>query len=256
MNALNYILENYQNLHFQESFGEKEVLKALVHTLQKEELHTLQKRLKRGSSQRSMGNVLYNEASRALNKGKLHGNESISSLLKNFTDKQSAKVVEARKKLRYRYDKQSFQIQRKILKAMLYTSKHDRLWAYEQLRSNWDKFFFEDVKVLWEQYHEKGCGRVVVKYFPMEYVYNNLAELDTIRDYANLCIKLIHHPLFQIDKKRLAYEYLFPEVKYLHILAKSKSKIEKGEATHILFNHIVYYINHYEKPVIKYDEKY
>lgn len=246
MKALDYILANYQQEKYQASLAERKVLKALVHTLKKEELLILQKKLKRGSSKWSVGKGLYEEAIKILGKIQPHRNESISALLKAFTDKQSGKVAKARAELRERFDKQSFQTQRKILQAMLSASKQDRVWAYKQLSNGWDDFFFEDVKNLWEQYHEKECVAVIIKHFPMEYVYENLSALDTHGNYTNLCIKLINHPKFQIDKERLKEDFVFyghPEVEYLYILAKSKSKIEKGEATRTLFNQMAVFIN-------------
>lgn len=251
MNALDYILANYQQEKYQTSLAERAVLRALVHTLKKEELLILQKKLKRGSSKWSVGKGLYEEAIKILGKIQPHRNESISTLLKAFTDKQSGKVAEARAELRDRFDKQSFQTQRKILKAMLSASKQDRVWTYKQLSNGWDDFFFEDVKNLWEQYHEKECVAVIIKHFPMEYVYENLSALDTHGNNTNLCIKLIHHPKFQIDKERLKEDFVFygyPEVEYLYILAKSKSKIEKGEATRTLFNQLAVFINTHDTP--------
>ena len=246
MKALDYILANYQQEKYQASLAERKVLRALVHTLKKEELLILQKKLKRGSSKWSVGKVLCDESTKVLGKRYPEKNESISALLKAFTDKQSGKVAKARAELRERFDKQSFQTQRKILQAMLSASKQDRVWAYKQLSNGWDDFFFEDVKNLWEQYHEKECGIVIIKYFPMEYVYDNLPALDTHGNYTNLCIKLILHPKFQIDKERLKEDFVFyghPEVEYLYILAKSKSKIEKGEATRTLFKQMAVFIN-------------
>ena len=246
MKALDYILANYQQEKYQASLAERAVLRALVHTLNKEELLKLQKKLKRGTSKWSVGNGLYEEAAKVLNKIQPHKNKSISALLNAFTDKQSGKVAEARAELRDRFGKQSFQMQRKILKAMLSASKQDRVWTYKQLGNVWDDYFFEDVKNLWEQYHEKECGAMIIKHFPMEYVYENLSALDTHGNYTNLCIKLIHHPKFQIDKERLKEDFVFyghPEVEYLYILAKSKSKIEKGEATRTLFNQMAVFIN-------------
>ena len=246
MNALDYILANYQQEKYQENLAERTVLKALVHTLNKAELLMLQKKLKRGSSKWSVGKGLYEEAIKVLGKIQLHRNESISALLKAFTDKQSGLVAETRAELRDRFGKQSFLTQRKILKAMLHASKQDRIWAYNRLNYSWDGFFFEDVQDLWEQYHEKECGTVVIKHFPKEYVYDNLSALDIQGNYTNLCIKLIHHPKFQIDKERLKEVPVFhssPEVEYLYILAKSKSKIEKGEATRTLFHQMAVFIN-------------
>lgn len=251
MNALDYILANYQQEKYQENLAERSVLKALVHTLNKEELLTLQKKLKRGSSKWSVGKGLYEEAIKVLGKIQPHRNESISALLKAFTDKQSGLVAETRAELRDRFGKQSFLTQRKILKAMLHASKQDRMWAYNRLNYSWDGFFFEDVQDLWEQYHEKECGTVVIKHFPKEYVYDNLSTLDIQGNYTNLCIKLIHHPKFQIDKERLKEDFVFygyPEVEYLYILAKSKSKIEKGEATRTLFNQMAVFINTHDTP--------
>lgn len=246
MKALDYILANYQQEKYQASLADRAVLRALAHTLNKEELLKLQKKLKRGTSKWSVGNGLYEEAAKVLNKIQPHKNENISALLNAFTDKQSGKVAEARAELRDRFGKQSFQMQRKILKAMLSASKQDRVWTYKQLGNVWDDYFFEDVKNLWEQYHEKECGAMIIKHFPMEYVYENLSALDTHGNYTNLCIKLIHHPKFQIDKERLKEDFVFyghPEVEYLYILAKSKSKIEKGEATRTLFNQMAVFIN-------------
>ena len=246
MTALDYILSHYQLPKYEKAPQERAVLKALVHTLNKEELLTLQKTLKRGSSKWSVGKGLYEEAAKVLNKLQPQRNESITALLKAFTNKENGKVAEARVKLRNRFNTQSFQMQRKILKAMLNASKQDRFWGLNQLRKNWDNYFFDDVKALWEQYHEKECGAVITKHFPMEYVYDNLSALDTRDNYTNLCIKLIHHPKFRIDKNRLKEAPVFSgnnEVEYLYILAKSKSHVEKGFATNTLFRQMATFIH-------------
>lgn len=251
MKALDYILSHYQLPKYEKCLVERSVLKALVHTLNKEELLMLQKKLKRGSSKWSVGRKLCEEASIVLNKIEPPRNESISVLLKDFINKKGGRVAESRIKLRDRFSKQSSQIQRKILKAMLHASKQDRMWVYNRLNYSWDGFFFEDVQDLWEQYHEKECGTVVIKHFPKEYVYDNLSSLDIQGNYTNLCIKLIHHPKFQIDKERLKEVPVFhssPEVEYLYVLAKSKSKIEKGEATRTLFNQMAVFINIVDTP--------
>ena len=251
MNALDYILANYQQEKYQASLAERAVLRALVHTLNKEELLILQRKLKRGSSKWSVGKGLYEEAIKVMGKIQPHKNESISALLKAFTDKQSGLVAETRAELRDRFGKQSFQTQRKILQAMLNASKQDRIWAYNRLNYCWDGFFFEDVQALWEQYHEKECGSVIIRYFPMEYVYDNLSALDAYGNYTNLCIKLIHHPKFKINKDRLKEDFVFygyPEVEYLYILAKSKSKVEKGFSTNILFQQMAVFINTHKTP--------
>lgn len=251
MNALDYILANYQWEKYQNSLAERAVLRALVHTLNKEELLILQKKLKRGFSKWSVGKGLYEEATKIWSKIQPQKNESIYALLKAFTDKQSGMVAEARVKLRDRFDRQSFLVQRKILKAMLSSSKQDRVWTYKKLCYAWDVFFFEDVKNLWEQYHEKECVAVVIKHFPIEYVYENLYLIQPQCNYTNLCIKLIHHPKFLIDKELLKDDFIFsgyPEVEYLYILAKSRSKVETGFATKTLFRQMAEFINTHNAP--------
>ncbi len=251
MTALDYILSHYLLPKYDKSPKERAVLKALVHTLQPNELKTLQKKLKRSPSKLHVGTDLYNEAVKVENNIVPQRNESISSLLKQFTDKNSGMVETARKKLRDRYEKQDFRTQRKILNSMLHASKLDRTWAYYRLQSNWDDFFYEDIKSLWELYHEKECGVIVIKNFPSEYVYNNLNALDVQGNYTSLCIKLIHHPQFQIDLDRLKECAVFngsPKVEYLYILAKSKSNIEKGVATNTLFEQMSIYINTHDAP--------
>ena len=246
MTALDYILSRYQMPKYEKAPKERAVLKALVHTLQPEELKTLQRRLKRSPSKWNVGTDLYNEALKAENNIAPSRNEPISSLLKQFTDKRSGKVATARKKLRDRFAKQDFQMQRKILKAFLSSAKQDRMWAYSRLKANWDSALYDEVKTLWEQYHEKECGQVVLRYFPTQYVYNNLSHLDIDENYTWLCIRLINHPQFQIDKGRLWEHHVFyghHDVEYLYILVKSNSQIEKGTATRILFKQIIHYLN-------------
>ena len=85
----------------------------------------------------------------------------------------------------------------------------------------------------------------------MEYVYDNLSALDTHDNYTNLCVKLMHHPKFQIDKDRLKEAPVFSgyyDVEYLYILAKSKSRVEKGFATDTLFRQMVTFINTHDSP--------
>lgn len=245
MNALDYILSSYQHPKYEESLKERSVLKALVHTLQPEELKILKKKLKRGYSKRSVGYYLHKAATMTEMRSEPLKNETISALLKQFVDKRSRKVEIARTKLRYRFDKQDFQQQRKILAAFLAAAKQDRIWAYKQLQHWWDDRLYDEVRTLWELHHEEECGRVILLHFPMEYVYDNLAYLDRKENYFQLCVRLINHPSFQIDKGRLEELYGTgkSDVAYLRILAYSNSKVQKGAATRILYEQIIRYLN-------------
>lgn len=242
MNALEYILTKYQLPKYKD-YSNRAVLKALVHTLNNWELKELQNRLKKGYSQRNVAGDLYNEAEKMLCANQPQKNESLSSLLKQYTDKKSGKVGVSRPKLQDRFDKQDFQVQRKILKAFLAGAKRDREWAYKKLSGNWDAFFADDIKALWEKYHDKDCERVVIRFLPEDYIIENLPLLDCDENYSWLCTRLINHPQFHFDKERLSkcdHIYWGPDdVEYLYILAKSKSSIERDEATRILYKMLI-----------------
>lgn len=242
MNALEYILTKYQLPKYKD-YSNRAVLKALVHTLNNWELKELQNRLKKGYSQRNVAGDLYNEAEKMLCANQPQKNESLSSLLKQYADKKSGKVGVSRPKLQDRFDKQDFQVQRKILKAFLAGAKRDREWAYKKLSGNWDAFFADDIKALWEKYHDKDCERVVIRFLPEDYIIENLPLLDCDENYSWLCTRLINHPQFHFDKERLSkcvHIYWGPdEVEYLYILAKSKSSIERDEATRILYKMLI-----------------
>lgn len=251
-NALEYILTKYQ-LPKYKNYSDRAVLKALVNTLNSAELKELQKRLKRGHSQSNIAADLYNEAEKVLCANQPKKNEPISGLLKNFIDKKSGKVGVSRPKLQDRFGKQDFQVQRKILKAFLAGSKRDRVWAYKMLRSNWDDFFEDDIKALWEKHHDKECEKVVIRFLPTDYVFDNLPLLDSDENYSWLCTRLINHPQFHFDKERLSRcEHIYwgpTEVEYLFIMAMSNSQIEKGEATRILYMMLIMQlINHKQIP--------
>lgn len=241
-NVLEYILTHYQLPKYRD-FSSRAVLKALVNTLNHAELKELQGKLKRGTSPSNIGNDLYNEIEKVFNADQPQKNEPISHLLKQFTDKRSGKVAISRPKLQDRFDKQDFQSQRKILKAFLAGAKRDRVWAYKKLNSNWDVFFADDIKALWEKYHDKDCERVVIRFLPVEYIIENLPLLDSDDNYSWLCTRLINHPQFHLDKERLSkcdHIYWGPDdVEYLYILAKSKSSIERDEATRILYKMLI-----------------
>lgn len=249
MNALEYILAKYQ-LPKYKKVSNRAVLKALVSTLKPKDLKELQKKLKRSSSRWDVGLDLYNEAKKVLDSNKPKRNETISCLLKQFTNKKSGKVASSRVKLKDRFAQQDFLSQRKIIKAFLLGSKLDREWAYGRLKCNWDSFFSDDIKNLWEQYHDSECELVVIRFLSTDYILENLPLLDSDENYSWLCTRLINHPKFQIDKKRLSkcpHIFWGGEIEYLYILVKSKSHIEKGEATRVLFESIASTINNYEK---------
>ena len=249
-NALEFILTHYQLPKYKD-FNSRAVLKALVNTLNYAELKELQKKLKRTSSRWNVGFDLYNESEKVLGSNKPKKNETISCLLKQFTNKKSGKVVSSRAKLKDRFAQQDFLSQRKIIKAFLFGAKLDREWAYGRLKCNWDNFFSNDIKTLWEQYHDAECKLIVIRFLPTDYVLDNLSLLDSDEYYSWLCTRLINHSQFHLDKDRLSkcpHIFWSGEIEYLYILAKSKSHIDEGEATRILFESIASTISREKVP--------
>ena len=127
MSALEYILSNYQKPSVLKYFSERGILRALVHTLSKDELKQLEKELKRGGSKWKIENDLHREIAKALKKYHPHKIESTSALLRLYTDKKSGRVAYARTELKKRFETQPYSIQKRILKAFLHGSKNDRI---------------------------------------------------------------------------------------------------------------------------------
>ena len=98
----------------------------------------------------------------------------IATLIKNYVDKKSGKVSEARDEIKWRFRAQDWTVQKKILAAFLEGGKTDRRWAYSELLDLWDNSFEEKVKELWEKYHEDRCKWVVIRYLPLDYVRQNM----------------------------------------------------------------------------------
>ena len=104
-------------------------------------------------------------------------NRPIATLIKWYSDKESGKVVEARKEIQHRFDYLDWNVQKKILMAFLDAGQSDRQWAYRKIYRQWDKCFLEPIRTLWEEHHENTCVWSVVKYFPMEDVTHGIYGL-------------------------------------------------------------------------------
>jgi hypothetical protein len=180
MKALDYILSHYGRYDNYENFHEKTVFKSLLFTLDMNELNILDKKLKTRSEVIIAKEEYENEQMviRSIRKtielikenSIKERNESISTLLNLFVNKNSGKVCETRKKLQSRYEFQSYQVQGKILKTFLHSSKTDRKWAYRCLLKQWHKTLSNDVLELWEKFHEDDCAIVLIKYGPENYL--------------------------------------------------------------------------------------
>ena len=110
-------------------------------------------------------------------------NTPISKLIRDFTDKESGNVCEARKEIQIRFEHLDWKDQKKILSAFLESGKADRQWAYSKLVDYWDKSFEHRVKELWEKHHEYRCSWPVIRYFPEKYILQHMEEFTEEMDY-------------------------------------------------------------------------
>lgn len=136
-------------------------------------------------------------------------NAPIPKVIEVFEDKGSKLVVKARNVLKSRYDYQTKKVQKLTLRAMLNASKIDREWGYYRLIKSWDEGFRKKILELWEQYHEALCARVIITYFPKNYVVQHYDELEKGNNYKYLCFRLAGDKSFPLEYDRLkAIEYL------------------------------------------------
>ena len=68
-------------------------------------------------------------------------NEPIATQIKNFQNKRSGKVTEARKDILHRFACLDWKDQKRILDLFLDSGKSDREWAYTKLLRIWDASF-------------------------------------------------------------------------------------------------------------------
>lgn len=156
-------------------------------------------------------------------------NAPIATLIKNYIDKNSGKVSDSRNEIRRRFDYLDWKDQKKIILAFLDSCKSDRQWVYKKLYRNWDKSFETKVREIWETYHEPMCAWTVIRFFPSDYVLDNLDLFSGERDYYFICLRFAEDQSFVIDESRLR------PVDYLSVLFHSGRKILDDKALDILF---------------------
>ncbi len=173
--------------------------------------------------------------------------ESTARLLALFLDKKSGRVIDARNELLRRYEYLSRQDYKKMISALLRGTKTDRSVAYKCLLRRWDDSFLSEIQMLWEKYHEERCKWLVLKYFPTEYIWLHLKELDDgTTNYIYICQRLANYPQFVLDRERLEEEGR-GEYPYLYVMATAGAKMDGREALEILFFHIAQEVSNVRK---------
>ena len=130
-------------------------------------------------------------------------NTPAATLIRNYQNRKSGKVTVSRREIQQRFNGMEWRHQKKILLAFINASASDREWASRKMFAFWDNSFIPVVKTLWEQYHEISLSWLILRYFPKEYLKDNMGSLSKGRNYYYLCQRLIDEEDFCVDKKRL-----------------------------------------------------
>lgn len=131
-------------------------------------------------------------------------NTPISTLIKQYLDKQGGKVVISRKEIEWRFNALDWRYQKQILFAFLASGMSDRAWAYKKLFVFWDNCFIPVIQDLWEKYNnEDMLTWLIIRYFPIEFLKENYMRLNKGRNYYYLCARMSDVKGFVIDKSLL-----------------------------------------------------
>ena len=159
-------------------------------------------------------------------------NTPIATLIKNYINKKSGKVSDSRNEIQRRFDYLDWKDQKKIVLAFLESGKTDRQWAYSKALDYWDKSFDPKIKQLWEQLHEEKYSWVVIRYFPVEYLSQNIDKFTEGRDYYFICLRLAENCEFEINKEKLS------NTDYLAVLYHTGRSIDMSEAEVLLYENV------------------
>jgi hypothetical protein len=159
-------------------------------------------------------------------------NTPIVTLIKNFVNKKSGRVAESREEIQKRFEYLDWKVQKKIIVAFLNSGKTDRQWAYSRILDYWDKSFEPRIKELWERYHEEQCSWVVIRYFPVKYLYENVDLFNGQRDYYFICRRLAVNKDFEIDKSKMT------NTDYLAVIYHTGRSLDEEEAEKLLYENV------------------
>lgn len=157
-------------------------------------------------------------------------NNPIATVIKNYIDKKSGKVTEARKEIQRRFFGLDWKDQKKIMAAFLDAGKSDRDWAYSRLLELWDDSFIQKLTALWDRYHEFRCAWIIIRHFPLDYIKNNIDQFNDDRNYYFICLRLAKDKNFKINRVKLS------KTDYLALLYHTEREITDEDACDYLFS--------------------
>lgn len=165
-------------------------------------------------------------------------NKPAATLIKQYANKKSGHVSEARREIHRRFEYLDWSQQKKIIMAHLDSCPSDRDWIYPRMLQLWDKDFEPKVKHLWETYHEERCSWLVVRHLPEAYVKEHLDELSTGRNYYFICLRFGEQEGFVVDKTKMA------PIDYLTFIYRTYFDISDEEALDCLYRIVLQEFQH------------
>jgi len=156
-------------------------------------------------------------------------NRPIATVIKNYRDKKSGKVTESREEIQRKFFDLDWKGQKMIMSAFLDASKSDRNWAYSRLLDLWDSSFEEQVKGLWNQYHEFKCAWIIIRHFPLDYIRENMEQFKEDRDYYFISLRLAKDKDYTIDRAKLS------KTDYMVVLYHTEREITDDDARDTLY---------------------
>ena len=159
--------------------------------------------------------------------------ESFDTLLKWIVERKRGKLSYAKRILTDGFNYYSYSQQVKIVKAFLFQSLGDRRFAYRKLYGLWDESFIDVVKQAWNEFHDEECGWLITRFFPKEFLVENLDALSTPYNYYFLCKRLGSEEWFVPVKDKFKPNITI--VQYLEAVSMTKHPISEAEAIELLY---------------------
>lgn len=158
--------------------------------------------------------------------------ESFGTLLKWVVEKKRGKLSYAKRILAGGFDYYSYSQQVKIVRTFMFQSAGDRKFAYRKLYGLWDESFVDVVKQAWDEFRDEECGWLITRFFPKEFLVENLEALSTPYNYYFLCKRLGQEEWFVPVKEKFKPNITIAQ--YLEAISMTRYPIGENEANELL----------------------
>ena len=166
-------------------------------------------------------------------RSELKKQKSFDTLLKWVIEKKHGKLSYAKRILAGGFDYYSYSQQVKIVMTFLFQSVGGRRFAYRKLYGLWDKSFIDVVKQAWNEFHDEECGWLITRFFPKEFLAENLDTLSTPYNFYFLCKRLGQEEWFVPAKDKFKPNITIAQ--YLEAVSMTRHPIAENEANELLY---------------------